>query len=190
MQQLQEKYKDTYEFQIIPGGMITGDRVAPISQMAQYILGAYTRVEEYAGVKFGELYLNLLREGTEISNSEPPCRAIHVIREIHPEKALDFTHKLQLKIFLEGKSWNSDDTYRELATEFGINADEFITAFHTEESKYGTRQDFQWVQSAGITGFPCIVVQAGGKYYMLAQGYQPLNAVEEVLLNVNKSLKE
>lgn len=190
MQQLQEKYKDTYDFQVIPGGMITGSRVAPVSEMANYILGAYHRVEEGTGVKFGEPYLDLLREGTEINNSEPPCRAIHTFREQHPEKALDFAHKLQLKMFLEGKSWNSDETYRELATEFGLDGDAFVKDMNTEESKYGTQQDFQWVQGAGISGFPCTVLQAGGKYYMLAQGYKPLEAVEEVLTNVNKSLKE
>lgn len=190
MQQLQEKYKGPYEFQVIPGGMITGPRVAPVSEMANYILGAYHRVEEYAGVKFGEPYLDVLREGTEISNSEPPCRAIHTFREIMPEKVLDFTHQLQHKMFFEGKSWNSDETYRELATEFGLDADEFITAMNTEENKYGTQQDFQWVQGAGINGFPCLVIQTGGKYYMLAQGYKPLEAVEEVLANVNNSLKD
>lgn len=190
MQQLREKYKDTYDFQVIPGGMITGQRVAPVSEMADYILGAYKRVEDLAGVKFGEPYLDLLREGTEMNNSEPPCRAIHTFREMIPEKVLSFTHQLQLKMFLEGKSWNSDDTYRELATEFDIDPDEFITNMHSEESKYGTQQDFQWVQAAGISGFPCTVVQTGGKYYMLAQGYKPLEIVEEVLTNVNKSLKE
>ena len=190
MQQFKEKYKDTYDFQVIPGGMITGARVAPVSEMANYILGAYKRVEEYSGVTFGEPYLDLLRAGTEISNSEPPCRAMHTFREMQPENILDFTHELQLKLFRDGKSWNDEATYKELATRFGIDPETFITATNTEESKYGTQQDFQWVQAAGISGFPCLVLQAAGKYYMLAQGYKPLEAIEEVLQNVNNSLKE
>ena len=190
MQQFEEKYKDTYDFQVIPGGMITGERVAPVSEMANYILGAYKRVEDTAGVTFGEPYLDLLRAGTEISNSEPPCRAMHTFREMHPEKIIDFTHELQLAIFRDGKSCNDNNTYKELATSFGLNGDEFVAAMNTEEIKYGTQQDFQWVQGAGISGFPCLVIQLEGKYYMIAQGYKPLEAIEEVLQNVNKSLKE
>lgn len=190
MAQLEEKYKDAYNFKVIAGGMITGTRVAPVSEMASYILGAYKRVEDYAGVKFGEPYLELLRKGTEISNSEPPCRAIVTFREQHPEKALSFTHQLQQKIFAEGKSWNDEQTYKELAEEFGLPGEKFVSDMNTDERKYDTQQDFQWAQAAGISGFPCTVVERGGKYYMLAQGYQPLQALEEVLQNVNKSLKE
>ena len=189
MQQLQEKYKDIYNFRVIPGGMITGSRVAPVSGMADYILQAYKNVEDYTGVKFGEPYLDLLREGSEINNSEPPCRAIHTFQEMQPDKGLDFAHQLQLKMFLDGKSWNSEAIYRELATEFGIDPDNFIKVMNTEENRYGTQQHFQWVQAAGISGFPCTIIEKAGKYYMLAKGHKPLTAVEEVLENINSSVK-
>ena len=188
MQELQAKYKETYNFRVITGGMITGARVEPVAAMANFILTAYRGVQNTAGVKFGEPYLDLLREGTEISNSEPPCRAIVTFREQNPEKAIDFAHELQLKMFVEGKSWNADATYRELATQFGLAADQFISDMNTDEIKYATQQDFQWSQAAGITGFPCTVLEKDGKYYMLAQGYSPLEAVEEVLEKINKSL--
>jgi putative protein-disulfide isomerase len=140
MQELQGKYKDTLVFKVIPGGMITGERVAPVAAMANYILGAYKRVEEYTGALFGEPYLDMLRAGTEISNSEPPCRAIHTFSAQYPERALDFTHQLQLKIFRDGKSWNEESTYRELAVYFGIDADKFIQDMDTEENRYGTHK--------------------------------------------------
>jgi putative protein-disulfide isomerase len=187
MQQMQEKYKGEYAFTVIPGGMITGSRVAPISEMAKYILNSYKGVEGYSGVKFGEPYLDLLRDGKEISNSEPSCRAIHVFKQKQEEKALDFAHELQLKIFRDGKSWNDESTFREVAEQFGLKGDEFIAETETEESRYGTQQEFQWVQAAGITGFPCTILEKGGKYYMLAQGYKPLEMVEEVLENINRS---
>lgn len=184
MQRLQANYKDRFDFRIIPGGMMIGDRVQPVSAMAGYILKAYKTVEEYTGVTFGEPYLDVLREGTEINNSEPPCRAIHTFQQLQPEHGLDFAHQLQLRSFVAGKSFNDETTYRELAAEFGVDSDEFITKMNSEESRYGTQQEFQWVQAAGITGFPCTVLETGGKYYMLAQGYKPYEAVDEVLQSV------
>jgi putative protein-disulfide isomerase len=181
MQQVQENYKDRLGFAVIPGGMMTGARVQPVSEMAQYILGAYTRVEEYSGAKFGAPYLDMLREGSEISNSEPPCRAIHTFQTIKPEEGLNFAHKLQLKQFVQGKSFNDEQTYRELATEFGLDEDEFIAKMESEEMRYGTTQDFQWAQAAGITGFPCTVLQKGDQYFLIARGFQPYEQVQEVL---------
>ncbi|WP_276133636.1 DsbA family protein [Polluticoccus soli] len=151
---LRDEYKDVFDVNVIPGGMMIGTRVGPASNMASYILTAYQRVEDMAGVKFGEPYLDMLRDGTEMLDSEPPCRAIHTFQQAHPYQALDFAHELQLKQFQEGKSFNDLNTYRELATQFSTDADHLVNQMETEEARYGTRGDFQWVQSAGITGFP------------------------------------
>jgi putative protein-disulfide isomerase len=184
LQQLKEKYAGDFDFRVVTGGMITGARVAPVAEMAGYILGAYKRVEEYTGVTFGEPYLDMLRKGTEISNSEPPCRAIYTFGQMQPEHVTEFAHEVQLALFVAGKSLNDDETYRELAAAFNIDGDRFFEKMNTEESRYGTQQDFQWAKAAGITGFPCTVLDTNGKYYMLAQGYRPLADVEQVLQSV------
>ncbi|XZF12561.1 DsbA family protein [Chitinophagaceae bacterium MMS25-I14] len=187
MQQLQAKHKEDFDFRIITGGMITGSRVAPVSEMAQYILSAYKRVEEYSGAVFGEPYLDMLRKGTEINNSELPCRAIYTMGQFRPDEMLDYAHALQLKLFREGKSLNDETTYRELAAAFDLDPDVFIAAMNSEENKYGTQQDFQWVQAAKINGFPCTILQKEDQYYLLSRGYQNLDGVEKVL---ESALKE
>jgi putative protein-disulfide isomerase len=181
MHQLQETYKDQLDFRVIPGGMVTGERVKPVAEIAGYVLSAYKRVEEYSGAKFGEPYLDMLRAGTEIQNSEPPCRAIVTFQNINPAEALNFAHQLQLKSFVEGKSLNDTDTYRELAIQFGIDPNVFITSMESEEMKYATTQEFQWVQAAGITGFPCTIVQKDDQYFLAARGFQPYDAIKETI---------
>lgn len=173
-----------YNYRVTPGGMITGSRVQPVSAMADYILGAYKRVEEYTGVTFGEPYLDMLRDGKEISNSEPPCRALHLFADMQPHNAIPFAHALQYKIFKKGKSWNSDATYRELAQQFGIEADAFIPFWHSEDAKYETQQDFQWVQAAGITGFPCVIVDRGDGLFMASQGYRAYDDLVAVIQKI------
>ena len=181
-----DEYKDVLEAEVKVGGMIIGPRIAPVSQMSDYILQAYKRVEDYSGVKFGEPYLDLMRKGTEINNSEPPCQAIHYFKETHAQQGVDFANETLLKLFRDGKSLNDMNTYKELATEFGLNEDEFVTGMQTEENRYHTFQEFQWVQSAGITGFPCLVLKKDKEFFLISRGFQPYEGVKEVL---EKALK-
>lgn len=184
MQELEKKYAADFDFRIIVGGMITGERVGPVSNMSNYILGAYKRVEDFSGAKFGEPYLDFLRDGSDINNSEPPCRAIYAFGQMQPDKMVDFAHALQLKHFVDGKSFNDENTYRELAAAFRLNADEFIDSMNSEDVKYGTQQDFQWVKAAGIEGFPCTVLHYADQYYLLAQGFQKMESVEKVIESI------
>lgn len=180
VKRVQEEHPD-FNYHVITGGMITGDRVQPVAAMSGYILNAYKRVEDLSGVKVGEPYLDMLREGTEMNNSEPPCRAIHAFQEMRSNMGLKFAHEVQKKLFVQGKSLNDESTYAELAQEFDIDTDEFLKKMKSEENGYATVQDWQWCKAAGITGFPCLVMQLEDKYYMLAQGFTKYEDVKAVL---------
>ena len=179
--QLQQQYGDKMDFRVVPGGMITGSRVEPVSKMADYILGAYKRVEEMSGVRFGEPYLDRLREGTTVSASEPPCRALHLFSTLYPARAVEYAHQLQRAIFLDGYDWNDGETYAHLARLFDLDAKEFIRGWESEEARYAVQQEFQWVQAAGVGGFPCVVVEKDDQYFLAAQGFRPLGDVERVV---------
>lgn len=179
--QLFNKRKDDLNFEVVVGGMITGSRIAPFHTMQAYISGAYKRVEEMTGVKFGDGYLNELLPSDTLLSSEPPCRAVVTFRSFQPDQVVPFAHALQKKQFLEGKDFNTDAVYEELAIDFGIDPAAFLKLFHSEEMKYQTQQDFQWSQSAGIKGFPTVVLKTEGGYYLVAHGYRPLEDLEKVI---------
>lgn len=182
--QLFEQHKDRLDFRVVPGGMITGARVEPVGKMVGYILQAYKRVEETTGIKFGEPYLDRLREGTTISNSEPPCRALHLFSTLHPDRAVEFTHQLQRAIYLDGYDWNDPQTYAHLARLFGLDEKDFVRQWESEEARYAVQQEFQWVQAAGINGFPAVVLEKAEQYYLVAQGYRSLGNIESVVEKV------
>ena len=54
IKQVFEKYQAQFDFEVISGGMILGERQGPIGEVAAYIKGAYKTVEDTTGVKFGE----------------------------------------------------------------------------------------------------------------------------------------
>jgi putative protein-disulfide isomerase len=178
---LQENWRDRLNFRVITGGMITGARVEPIAAMAGYILKAYRNVEGHTGVTFGEAYLNVLRQGTAISNSEPSCRAIHAFSLQNPDLGIDFAHALQLGIFQDGHDWNNPEYFAEVAVRFGWEREAFLNIWNADAVRYSTQQEFQWVQAAGINGFPCVILEKKEQYYLVAQGYRPIDDVNQVL---------
>jgi putative protein-disulfide isomerase len=178
---IRNEYKDILQAEVKVGGMIIGPRIAPVSEMSDYILQAYKTVEEYSGVKFGEPYLDIIRAGVETNNSETPCQAIYYFKDDHPQQGLDFAHATQRKLFRDGKSLNDTNTYKELAADFGLNSDNFVAGMQTEENRYHTFQEFQWVQSAGITGFPCLVLKKDKEFFLISRGFQPYEGIKEVL---------
>ncbi|HET8830003.1 MAG TPA: DsbA family protein, partial [Pelobium sp.] len=54
MTKLYHEYKNDFDFEVISGGMILGDREGPISGTAELIKTHLPRVEETTGVVFGQ----------------------------------------------------------------------------------------------------------------------------------------
>ena len=55
-----KKYQSEIEVQVVSGGMIRGDRIGPIGEVAPYIKEAYKTVEDSTGITFGKAFLLLL----------------------------------------------------------------------------------------------------------------------------------
>jgi len=176
------KRKDEFNFEVIAGGMITGSRIAPYSTMKNYIHGAYKRVEDMTGAKFGQAYLHdLLASSDKLMNSEPPSRALVTFRTFLPEQVVLYAHELQKKQYVEGRDFNDTSVYEELATKFGISPEAFMERFNSDEMKHQTQQDFQWSQNAGVKGFPTVVMKTEAGYYLVSNGFRPLDEVERVI---------
>ncbi len=177
-----KQHRDKYEFIPVAGGMITGSRVAPYAHMAEYIKGALPRLEVTTGTTFGDSYIqNFLEDGSALTNSEPPSRALVTFRSFMPEKAMEFTHALQTAHFKDGMDYNDESIYGKLAASFGLDPITFIEHFHSAETKQNVEQEFSWVKSAGVRGFPTVVYQSGEKYYLISHGYATIETLEDSL---------
>jgi len=96
---LHERHQEELEFEVLSGGMVTGERIGPIGEVAGYISQAYKDVERAAGVTFGEGFLKgILAEGSAIFTSIPPAVALTVFKQHQPKKAVPFAARLQKAI--------------------------------------------------------------------------------------------
>ena len=185
-----QKYQKKYEFVPIPGGMVVDQRVQPISEIKEYIAGSIPRVEEMTGCEFGEAYKNgLLQSGTTMMNSEPPSRALITFRTFRLDESMAYARALQKSHYFYGKDYNETDWYGDLAEEFGIAKKPFLQRFSEKKMKQHVQEEFAWVRESGVQGYPTVVVRKGSKYYMLSNGYVPLEQLETTLAKAEQKIK-
>ena len=162
---------------------MTGERVAPLGAKWNYIRNALQDVERAAGVRFGDAYLQLGEEGTNIQNSEPPCRALTVFRQLNtdPSRVIDFAHDIQQAHYFRGQDLNDLSVYLELIAPYNLNTAEFQRRLALPETAAATRQEFAAVARIGVQGFPTTVLRVGQQGYVLARGFQPYAAFSKAV---------
>ncbi len=175
-----KNHPELKEVEVISGGMVRGDRVGPISKMADYLSKAYKDVEDKTGVKFGDAFLNgTLKEGTMILNSMPAAIAMNIFKEENNEDQLKYASGIQKAIYYDGQKPEDPELYSELASDFGFDMDSFEAKM--EDAKYRSlaEQDFAICQQWGVNGFPTVVLDLGDQLVLMARGAASLEMLED-----------
>lgn len=175
---LYDQYKNDLAFDIIPGGMWTGSNIRKQSpQMVNFFLKHDNVVAERTGTTFGEGYFKLLKEEIAL-DSEIPSRAMVTVKTMAPEQTVPFMVAVQKARYYWGKDLNLDATYMEICENLGIDPQQFLEVFYSEDMKQATLQNFheaaQYAQS-----FPTMLVEKDGKYTIIEQGYASFTELEK-----------
>ena len=185
MKSLFDNYSDTFDFEVLSGGMMMGEREGAINDVAPYIKTAYKDVENTTGVKFGEAFLTELEKGDLYLSSEKPSIALSVFKSYFPEKAILFAHDLQDAIYVNGLDLRNDESYIYLAEKYQIPTEEFIKKLNQEEFKQAAYYDFALARQLQVTGYPAAFIRTGElKFYMIAKGYANQETMELRVQNV------
>ena len=195
MEKVAEVVKDQLPIEVLSGGMIITENPPHISATAEYIKGAFPRVEELSGLKFGEDYLwhiNNPDKSDWFPNSEKPAIALCVFKEMHEDRQVEFAADLQYALHFEGRDLTDDEAYRHLLEKYKIDAKDFYGKLRSEEYKEKARYEFALVKQLKITGFPCLLLQISeSKFYLIARGYTDydsvMNTIGAVLKEVSKT---
>lgn len=189
MEKIHQQYQKDFQFQVISGGMVTGERIGPVGEVAPYIKQAYKQVENTTGVKFGENFLQELEKGAAIFTSIPPAIAMSILKAEQPELAVPFAGALQKMIYFDGKVPDDLDAYAELAEDFGFRHQDFLSSMKDENFQQLAEKDFAQTARYGVRGFPMVIAEIDQKYYALANGYTSLadmqERMEQVVSRVN-----
>ena len=193
MKTINSAYKNKLQFEVLSGGMILPEYPVPISATAKYILGAYKRVEELTGVKFGDDYLWHIQHPEQsdwFPNSEKPAIALCVFKEYFSDLQVSFASDMQYALHFEGRDLTDNESYRLLLEKYNIPAEEFYEKLEEEEYREQAHYEFALCKQLNVTGFPAVFLQLNEtKFYQVAQGYTPFESLDERIKNVLKENK-
>lgn len=185
-EKIEQNYNGSVEIEIISGGMVMGDRIAPVGNMADYILGAIPRLQKTTGVTFGQPYIELLKEGSYVTSSEKPSVALCVYKSFKNDRRVEFAHSIQKAFFIEAKDLNQDSIYANLAATFGIDQEQFLIRMNDSTYLKQAHAEFKRAAELGVTGFPTLLQKQETGYIKLSEGYTNYESIEKYL---NKYLK-
>jgi putative protein-disulfide isomerase len=190
MSQFQEKYNDTLEFEVISGGMITGNRIGAIGEVASYISWAYKDVEKATGIKFGEEFLNkTLKNGTATFTSIPPAIALSVFKTLDPKNSIQFASELQKAIYFDGTEPENLDAYGQIASKFGLDAKSFVLKMNDPLYKKLAEDDFKKSAELNVSGFPTLFIEINGTYHKIGSGYMSFSQLEINYLSLKNKMQ-
>jgi len=185
MQEFYKKHTDI-KFTVISGGLVTGSRVGPMSNMARYIEKAIPGLEKTTGVKVGEEFKRQLKLGVRIQNSLTPAIALCVLKEMLPDKQVQLAHALQQIYFVAGKDLENEDTYVEVAKSFDLDEVEFRRKMADPRYENMATGEFEQAQKWGITGFPAVILNRGDSLIAISNGYTTFSELEKRLASAKE----
>jgi putative protein-disulfide isomerase len=191
IKQCYDNHKANFSFEVLSGGMMIGERVGSINEIAPYIKTAYKTVENTTGVKFGEAYLRVLEDGSMILNSELPSIALSLFKQYFPEQSVLFAHEIQNALYFDGRDPNEFETFRYIAVNHGIDPDEFEAKMKTESAKEAAYYDFALAKQLRVESYPAVLMQTSETgFYLIAKGYTDFETLEFRINNVLNEVKE
>jgi putative protein-disulfide isomerase len=183
-----KEYQSRLTIDVLSGGMIFPEKPQHFGTMAKYIQGAYKRVEELTGIKFGEDFLWHVFHPEETDwypSSEMPAIALCIFKEYHPEKAVYIAADLQYALNYEGRDLTDKEAYRHLLAKYNIPEEDFYTKLKSEEYREKAYHEFALVKQLQVTGFPCVLLQVSdSKFYLLSQGFTDFETLKTRIENV------
>ncbi|ABG60873.1 DsbA family protein [Cytophaga hutchinsonii] len=181
VEKIEKNYKGTVDVEIISGGMVMGNRIAPIGNMSEYILDAIPRLQRMTGIEFGQPYITLLKEGSYVTSSEKPSIALCVYKSFTAERAVEYGHAIQTSFYKEGKDLNQDVLYADLATSYGIDRAAFLKRMKDSVYFNQAHEEFKRAAALGVTGFPTLLLKQENGYTALTEGYATYESIEKQL---------
>ncbi len=185
------EYKNDFQFEVLSGGMVIGERIGPIGEVAPYIKQAYKQVEATSGVKFGDGFLTELDKGKAIFTSIPPAIAMSIFKQNKANEQILFAGELQKMIYYEGVAPDNLQAYAAKAGQYGLDKQDFLSKMSNPDHKNLAVNEFQKVANLGVRGFPTVMAQINEKYHVLNNGFISFEAmkkqIEQVLEQVSSS---
>jgi putative protein-disulfide isomerase len=160
-------------FDIAMGGLVVGERVRPVREDAAYLRRGLAAVAARTGVQAGEAYFRrILEPGDWISRSEPPCRAIRILRDLAgPEAALDLAAAMTRALYRDGERIDEPAVIGALAAGLGVAPEPLLARWAAPGAEAESERAFAGERARGVGSYPAMFLadaRTGGLFSVFA----------------------
>lgn len=181
VQKLRNHFSKTLDFELVMGGLRPGGGDPWNKEMKSFLREHWDHVKTASGQSFG---YKLFEKEEFDYDTEPPSRAVVVVRNYKPEVEYDFFKAVQERFYVENEDPGQIDFYKPLCEQFGIPFNIFLTLFESEEFSEKVQEDFAKSRKFGIRGFPSVVFQNAEKAVMITNGFATFETMNERVDNL------
>ena len=180
---IMEKYRDEFDFEIIPGGMFEKDKVYLSEKMEQNILGSFEMIKHDTGADIGEGYRKFIKNYGKNLESITGSLAINAFCRIKPESSYEYAHRLQVELFENGKDVTDVNVCMETAKEFGVSEDEFMKVYSSDENRRITEEGFRRVYDWQVELYPSLYIldEETGEYRFIVNTKGTVESVSALI---------
>lgn len=172
MQRVYDTYKEKAHFEVITGGMITGNEIGPIGVIAPFLKKATAQVTQHTGAEFSPKFLDtILTEGTQILTSVEPSIAVQLCKTKKPDSIFSFLTALHKEIYINGLKTANIKDYSRLFREMGFDESIFINDLKNKKFLTMAQQDFRKAVSLGVESYPALLIRSKEGVKVIARGY-------------------
>lgn len=177
-----DRHKHQFHFEVLSGGMIPKEGAKPVKAMAAYIQSAYPRVDALSDVRFGAYYLWHIQHPEDSDwypESLTPAIALCIFKEYQPGRQVAIAADFQKALFEEGRDLSDGEAYRLLLEKYKIPESAFFEKLSQPVYVEKANEEFALCQQLKATAFPQLLLQVDdSKFYLVAEGYTPLEALQ------------
>ena len=167
LEELKKEFEGKIEFELVMGGLRPYNTQTMV-ELKEFLSHHWEEVNGRSGQEFNYAIL----DSKDITyDTEPPCRANMIVRELSPSKAFTFFHLTQTAFYKENKDMHRVESYFDILKELDVDQGKFKMVFESEESKERIQKDFQRSADLGVNSFPTILLEYKGETTIIAKGY-------------------
>jgi len=159
---------------VVVGGLRAGEKRPMDDRSRDYVRHHWEQVAAATGQPFN---FDFFERGGFVYDTEPACRAVVAVRNIHPAVAIDYFEAVQRAFYADNRDVTQADVLADLAAERNIPRTVFDPVFEAPEIIEATRADFEFARALGATGFPSVVLGNDDGFAFLTIGYQAFEAL-------------
>lgn len=178
IEEILRRYRDQVTFEVLLGGLRPGNTERFDEPRRAYILSHWHAVHEQTGQPFN---FNFHPQPSFVYDTEPPSRAMMVVRQLAQDKELVFLKSVQEAFYVKNNDVTDAEVLADLASTQGIDRDRFLKRFHDSAIKQSVWQEFDRARQLGVSGFPSLLGQNGNAHIRFTQGYQPTGMLVPII---------